>query len=94
MLTARGSLLLSRRYYSKSVGLLVEVYEPITQPDYFTPYNLPPTLRNGGILEDVHIRNPLRRVLAISQILLGWKNKHDCETDELPNPRPPQPKKN
>ena len=36
------------------------------------------------------------RVFAmIYQILLGWKTyKYYCETDELPNPRPTQPKKN
>ena len=34
------------------------------------------------------------RVLAIYQIMLGWKTcKHYYETDELPNPRPTQPKK-
>ena len=34
------------------------------------------------------------RVFAIYQILLGWKRcKYYCETDELPNPRPIQPKK-
>ena len=33
------------------------------------------------------------RVLAIYQILLGWKTyKYYNETDELPNPRPTQPK--
>ena len=35
------------------------------------------------------------RVFAIYQIQLGWKTyKHYDETDELPNPRPTQPKKN
>ena len=34
-------------------------------------------------------------VFAIHQILLGWKTyKYYNETDELPNPRPTQPKKN
>ena len=34
-------------------------------------------------------------VFAICQILLGWKTfKYYYETDELPNPRPTQPKKN
>ena len=34
------------------------------------------------------------RVFAIYQILLGWKTyKYYHETDELPNPRPTQPKK-
>ena len=33
-------------------------------------------------------------VFAIYQILLGWKTrKYFYETDELPNPRPTQPKK-
>ena len=32
------------------------------------------------------------RVLAIYQIMLGWKTyKYYYETDELPNPRPTQP---
>ena len=35
-----------------------------------------------------------KRVFAIYQILLGWKIlKYYYETDELPNPRPTQPKK-
>ena len=35
------------------------------------------------------------RVSAVYQILLGWKTcEHYYETDELPNPRPTQPKKN
>ena len=35
------------------------------------------------------------RVLAIYQILLGWNTcEYYFETDELPNPRPTQPKKN
>ena len=34
-------------------------------------------------------------VFAIYQLLLGWKTcKYYYETDELPNPRPTQPKKN
>ena len=34
------------------------------------------------------------RVFAIYQIVLGWKTyEYYCETDELPNPRPTQPKK-
>ena len=34
------------------------------------------------------------RVFAIYLILLGWKQyKYYYETDELPNPRPIQPKK-
>ena len=33
-------------------------------------------------------------VFAIYQIMLGWKTyQHYYETDELPNPRPTQPKK-
>ena len=35
------------------------------------------------------------RCFATYQILLAWKTcKHYYETDELPNPRPTQPKKN
>ena len=38
--------------------------------------------------------SPVNRVFAIYQILLGWKTcKYYYETDELPNPRPTQPKK-
>ena len=34
-------------------------------------------------------------VFAIYQIVLGWKTSNFyCETDELPNPRPTQPKTN
>ena len=34
-------------------------------------------------------------VFVIDQIMFGWKTyEYDCETDELPNPRPIQPKKN
>ena len=34
------------------------------------------------------------RVFAIYQIMLGWKTyKYYYKTDELPNPRPTQPKK-
>ena len=34
------------------------------------------------------------RVFAIYQMMLGWKTyKYYYETDELPNPRPTQPKK-
>ena len=34
------------------------------------------------------------RVLAIYLIMLGWKtSKYYYETDELPHPRPTQPKK-
>ena len=36
----------------------------------------------------------LIRVLAIYQIQLGWKTYRCYETDELPNPKPTQPKKN
>ena len=37
----------------------------------------------------------LNRVFAIYQILVGWKTiEYHYETDELPNPRPTQPKKN
>ena len=36
----------------------------------------------------------LIRVFAIYQIMLGWKTcKYYHETNELPNPRPTQPKK-
>ena len=34
-------------------------------------------------------------VFAMYRIVLGWKTyKYYCETDEPPNPRPTQPKKN
>ena len=37
----------------------------------------------------------VNRVFAIYQIMLGWKTwKYYYETDELPNPRPTQPKTN
>ena len=39
--------------------------------------------------------NLTNRVYAIYQILLGWKTyKYYYETEELPNPRPTQPKTN
>ena len=42
------------------------------------------------------VKDLSKRVFVICQILLGWKNvgiKYYYETDELPNPRPTQPKK-
>ena len=50
-----------------------------------------PTLLGGLVLW--YPRIPSTRVFAIYQILLGWKTyKYYYETDELPNPRPTQPK--
>ena len=52
-----------------------------------------------GLTTDRPIYNfltqPTNRVFAIYQIVLGWKTcKYYYETDELPNPRPTQHKKN
>ena len=41
------------------------------------------------------IYHSANRVIAIYQLLLGWKTcKYYHETDELPNPRPTQPEEN
>ena len=48
--------------------------------------------QNGGFSELVILA--ATRVFAIYLIMLGWKTcKYYYETDELPNPRPTQPKK-
>ena len=40
-----------------------------------------------------HVR-PMIRVMRFYQIMLGWRScRYYRETDELPNPRPAQPKK-
>ena len=54
--------------------------------------------RSCSLVASDHIRHPdiLRiRVFAICQIMWGWESyKYYYETDEFPNPRPTQPKKN
>ena len=44
--------------------------------------------------QTVYPGNTINRVFAIYLITLGWKTyKYYYESDELPNPRPAQPKK-
>ena len=69
-------------FYGGSTGLFVYAHS------FFYFFN---TSDMNGLLQVCGVN----RVFAIYHILLGWETCKDYyETDELPNPRPTQPKRN